>query len=40
MLSYPFKPVVAGGISAYCECQEAAENAAKGAGAYVICGKD
>ena len=40
MLSYPFKPVVAGGISAYCECQEASENAVKGAWPKVICGKD
>ena len=40
MLSCAFKPVVAGGIFAYCECQEAAENAGKGARLTVICGKD
>ena len=40
MLSYAFKPVFAGGSSAYCECQEAAENAGKGARPKVICGKD
>ena len=40
MLSYAFKPVVAGEIFAYCECQEAAENADKGAVPIVICGKD
>ena len=40
MLSCAFKPVVAGEIFAYCECQEASENAGKGARPKVICGKD